>query len=280
MLVLALATAFSASFGLVMRYALARNRNLWAVGALNYGTAALFHLLRHALGGGHAPSQSTWVVGLLGGMAYVTAYLLYFPLMAMRGVSVSTAIVRLSALIPVVVSVVVWGEQPSTQQVLGALLALASLPLLSFSPGIRGKRLPGRATALLMALFLANGLCLLAVRGYSQTGVAGEESWFLAILFGMAAVIATGAYALHGERASWGDLLPGMGLGVCNALGNLLLVMALGQLPGFLVFPFQAAVGLALSAVVARLVWGERISRLETAGMAVAVVAVVFMNVR
>ena len=126
----------------------------------------------------------------------------------------------------------------------------------------------------LIALFVGNGLCLLSVRGYRQTGIQGEESLFLGILFSTAAVVSNATWLLRREGSSRRDIAPGMMLGICNALANLSLVAALQQLPGVLVFPFYSSVGLVFAAAFAGVVWRERISRIEAAGMAVAVGAV------
>ena len=65
---------------------------------------------------------------------------------------------------------------------------------------------------------------------------------------------------------------------MCNAVQNRFMVTALQRLPGTLVYPFSAAVGLVLTVVVARLAWRERFGGLGTAGIALACVAVVLVN--
>lgn len=278
MIVLLLSTLFSAAFGLVVRYAQRRNGNLLAVGALNYLTAALFHVALRASEGIVPPSPPTWRIGILAGIAYVTAYFFLVPFMKLRGVSIATAVVRLSVLIPVVFSVALWGERPNGMQTSGAILALMSLPLLGFHPSVGREGLRAKETLLLVALFLGNGLCLLSVRGYHQTGIQGEESLFLGILFSTAAVISNAVWLFRRAGFSRRDILPGVMLGLCNALGNLSLVAALQQLPGVFVFPFYSSIGLVFAAAFAGVVWRERISRIEAAGMTIAVGAVVLIH--
>ena len=74
------------------------------------------------------------------------------------------------------------------------------------------------------------------------------------------------------------DILPGLALGLVNAVANAALVAALRQLPGVLVFPFTSAVSLALVAVYARVAWSERVSRTEAAGIVIALAAVTLIN--
>lgn len=278
MIPLLFATLFSTAFGLVVRHAQRQNCNLLGVGALNYLIAALFHVALRVSEGIVHPSPLTWQIGILAGIAYVTAYFFLFPFMKLRGVSISTAVVRLSVLIPAAVSVVFWGERPNGMQASGTILALVSLPLLGFHPSADRGSLRLQEALLLVALFVTNGLCLLTVRGYRQTGIQGEESLFLGILFGTAAVISNGAWLLRRAGSSRRDILPGVLLGLCNASANLSLVAALQQLPGVIVFPFYSSVGLVFAAAFASVVWRERISRIEAVGMTVAIGAVVFIN--
>ena len=278
MLLLLLATLFAASFGLIVSYAQRRGSNLYAVGAINYCLAMVFHLASHARIGGWAPQQGTWIIGVLGGIAYVIGFLLLFPAMSLRGVSVSTAMLRLAAVVPMLIGWLFWNERLAIVPAIGASLALLSLPLLTYrnDGGLSG--LKSKSVLLLLALFLVNGCCMLSVRAFAQTGISGQSSLFLSILFGTAALIATTSWWLHREGTSRRDILPGVLLGIDNALANLALVGALDRLPGLIVFPFYSSVGMLFTVLFARLVWSERITRSERAGIGLAVVAVVLAS--
>ncbi len=78
---------------------------------------------------------------------------------------------------------------------------------------------------------------------FQPDGGAGAELVFLAILFGAAALVAHIVWWFHRQGSSWRDAPLGVALGMCNAIGNLMLLAALRQLPSVLVFPFQSAIG-------------------------------------
>lgn len=285
MVALVLATAFSTGFGLVVRGAQGRGHNLWLVGLVNYIVASSFHLVRHmSQGGGATVNPSTVALGAVVGLAYSASFAATLPMMRMRGVSISTAVIRLSVIIPILVAVLFWGERPNGVQVGGAVLALAAMPFLGIRCGAAPARIERHQVAWMVALFVLSGLCSLGIRTFDEFGAADETSAFLAALFGTAGVVIGSLLIWDRVRVrSAGDL--GVGaigagclLGLINAGSNLALVSALRQIPSVLVFPFQGAVGLVLSCLMARLLWGERISRLEAVGMGFAVVSVVFVN--
>ena len=70
-----------------------------------------------------------------GGITYATAFFAVYLLTRYRGASVTGAVMRLSSVIPVAASLLLWGERLDAWQAVGAALAMASLPLLSFRGG-------------------------------------------------------------------------------------------------------------------------------------------------
>jgi drug/metabolite transporter (DMT)-like permease len=310
MLPLALATLFSASFSLAIRFSQKRGANMTAVAAVNYIVAAAFHAVATAVEGFRVPHASTLLVGIAGGIAYPAAFFLLEAFMARRGVSVTGAVTRLSVLVPVSVSLAAWGERASALQGAGIGLAVLSLPLLSLgrqhardpagAPTSRAGR--GAAAALLGGLFVVNGLCLLAPRAFRQTGVSGEDALFLFILFSTAALCSSAAWAVQEARARaaptadaagsvralpgagrpslLASAVPGIAVGLCNALANRFVVASLVRLPGIIVYPFYSAVGLLLTVAFSALAWKERIRPLEAAGMGLALASIVLVNLR
>jgi drug/metabolite transporter (DMT)-like permease len=294
MLALVLSTVFSAGFGLLIRTAQGMGANLVAVGAANYLTAMTVNLALFLLGGGSPPSGTTVALALAGGFTYAVAFFMVFRLTRERGASITASVMRISTLVPVAFSLLVWGERLTAWQAAGAGLALASLPLLTLRPGMsRSGGRAGGGAILLVSLFVVNGLCMLVPRAFRATEAAGEEAVFLAILFAAAATTLCSAWAVTERRAAAGtradasqprrhplllDIAPGIAVGVCNALQNRFMITALQRLPGTLVYPFTAAVGLVLTVAVARVAWRERFGRLGSAGIAVACAAIVLVN--
>jgi multidrug transporter EmrE-like cation transporter len=283
MLALILSTVFSACFGLGIRTAQGLGANLTAVGAVNYLTATLLNLALALIAGSPAPGPLGFAIGVPGGITYATAFFAVFLLTRARGASVTGAVMRLSSVIPVAASLLLWGEHLDAWQAAGAALALASLPLLSFG-GAAAARVASADTGarrggwLVPGLFAINGLCLLVTRTWQQTGITGRDSSFLVVLFAAAALTAWTVWALQRRGIRWLDVACGAAVGASNALSNLFTVKALHVLPGTVVYPFYSAVGLVITVAVSRLAWRERFGRLGTAGIALACVAIVLVN--
>lgn len=320
MLALVLATLSSAGFSISIRFAQRRGANLTVVGAVNYLTAVVFHLVLTLVGGLHAPHSETLAIGAVGGITYAWAYFLLFAVMKQRGVSITAAIMGLSVLVPVGISFLVWGEAATALQTAGIAIAIVSLPLLSIGPrnndpsrskhGTGGSR--GRYILALAGLFIVNGISLVAARAFHQTGIRNEDPIFLLVIFTSATITTLAVWAAQ-ERAlrrrlatpgspealanpetpgrsempgSAGPIpvplrlsaIPGIVVGLCNALANRFIVVSLHSLPGIIVYPFYSAVGLLVMVGFSRIAWKEKISTLEMIGMGLACCSIVLIN--
>lgn len=278
MIALLVATLFSAAFGLVLRWAQQRRCNVFAVGFVNYLIATLYQVVRQVSAG--PPPQVTPItlwLGAIVGAIYALNFGIFSPLIAKRGVSITTAIVRLAVIVPIVGAIVWWHETPLPIQYAGILLTLVAMPLITLKPNVSGA-LESSAVPLLAAMFLGNGVSMLLFQAYQKLALPGEDALFLACLFGAAMLVTLVAWRLRSAGSSRRDIIPGVVLGLTNALANAALLESMHQLPSVIVFPFYSAVGLVVAVVAARLLWGERISQRETLDLGLAIVAVALVN--
>lgn len=277
-LYLAIHIAGSVAFGHVMKWALRRNCGLVAVGAVNYVVAAALSLAFALLGGSVGLTPLGIGIGLVGGLSYVVSYYFYYQSIRLTGVSVSTAVVRLSVLPAVVASIALWAERPAAHQVIGILLVLVALPLLSQQPGDKAVQLVGPVWGWLLLLFVSTSGGPIAAKVFQESGTPLAKPFLLAVWFGIAAVVAIGSLGAQRLRPTRHDLPLGMLLGVVNVVGNFAMLAALDHLPGAIVFPASSAGGVLLVVITSAALWREQLGRLAFLGVLVAVPSLVLMN--
>lgn len=264
------------SFSLIIRHTQRLGYDQFAVMGINYLTACVMGLAM--AGGAGQASPPTLHIGLLGGAAFVTTYILILHSFDLKGVAVANAITRLSVLIPVLATILVWHERPQVTEGLGALLALGAMPMLTLDRDGNGKTLTPKQIPLLLGLFVGNGTCLLMSKWFHETGLSGERPLFFAILFGTAAAVSLVCWLIWSRRSGWREWAWGVPLGAINFLTALAVITALDTLSGSVVFPLFAAVSLALTTGVGAWLWREIPGKLGRVGIAVALVAVVLIN--
>ena len=279
MLFLILHVVFVSSFALMIKYYQASGRNLLVVGAINYVVAALAVGASIIYKGSFGLANSTWIIGILAGIAYFVSYFLLINAVKTSGISITWSVVRLSVLIPVLFSIFYWREQPSSYQIGGIACVCLSLPLLSIRPGGDGKPgMPGKATALIIALFVASGGTNLTAKAFSEISPGDQRQMYLLFLFSTAAIVTVLATLVRRARPKLVDIPFGIVLGLCNLLAGYFLLLALMKLPGMLVFPISGSMSIALTTLAGMAIWHERLRKPAMLGVIVAVIAVVLIN--
>ncbi|HEX2324670.1 MAG TPA: hypothetical protein VHQ00_04680 [Chloroflexota bacterium] len=311
MLYLALHIVGNASFLLLVRVGRGPRYDYPLVGLANYATATTLAALALAWQGPPAPDVRAALLGATNRAQYQTTYILMFTLYGLLGVAVTTGLLRLSVIVPVLASVLLWGEWPTAAQGAGLLLAACALPLLSARPHWAPRSRPGEtprrpALALAALTVLVSGAGLLAAKAFAELEQPAQRPVYVLSTYAAAMLLGCLAWPWRarfqqpatGLRAGdVGEALPGPGKGVgigrrlrgpSLALGILVgtvniaqiwaLLAALAQVPGVLAFPLSAAGGLALAALGARLLWKERVGPRAGAGIALALLAAVLGN--
>lgn len=268
----------SVSFGHVMKWGMRRQCDLVAIGAVNYVVASALCGLLSLVLQSELLTPGAVAAAVIGGASYVISYFFYSRSIRLSGVSVSTTVVRLSVLPAVLASVLLWGERPSAIQTVGIALVLVALPLLSRQSRVDGAPGAGPVWGWLLGLFVTTAGGSVAARLFQEVGTPGSRPLLLTVWFAVAAVIALGALRRQRLGPTGDDLRLGGLLGAINVVGNMSLLVALWYLPGSIVFPAASAAGVMLAVVSARSLWGERLSRPALAGVAIAVPALVLMN--
>lgn len=125
--------------------------------------------------------------------------------------------------------------------------------------------------------FLAQGFA-----GVSQKALAslpGEHRlFFLACTYVVAAVLSYVLFRQRGARLCWQGLLIGSGSGLTCVLSVYFNLAAMRQVGGVVAFSVVPASALALTLLAGRVIFGERLSRTQTAGVLLALVGIVLVQ--
>lgn len=291
---LALHILSSACFGLIVKWAEWRHRNVVAVGMVNYIVASLISAMAALMSGQTYFSARTPYLALFGGVTYIASYLWLVPAVRDAGVAVAMAVLRLGlALLPAAFAVAFWHERPVPAQIAGLLLTCVALPMASLGGQMPERPVARASWTTLFWLFVSSGGCGLAAKAFQEMGQPSQRCVYLALLFGTAAVINIAAVRWSQWKAgtvtsptsltpcvSRADVPFGAVLGGVNVIGNWFLLLALKSVPATIAFPVSSSSSVLLITLFAFVVWHERRSVVGNLGMGLAVVALVLVNLR
>lgn len=220
-----------------------------------------------------------WIIGIM----FITLFQLMAKVTQEHGVNVVSVTVKMSVAIPILSGIFFFSEKVTTWNIIGILAALFAVYAIN-KPSLGQKRNSGNWTGLLI-LFLGSGL-LDSFLKVIQTNVvhADHLSYFTSTGFGIAGILGL-AYILVEvyirKTRSWSgkSWLWGLILGIPN-YGSIYFIMKAidNPFPSAILFPINNVGIVALSAVVALLLFSERITRWRMAGLALAGGAIVLMS--
>lgn len=236
-------------------------------------------------GSGFSLSSAAWTLAPIGGFIFAFNFFLYTVAIKRRGVALPASLMRLSAIVPIAASIVLFSEAPSGIQTIGMLGALVAAVMMSL--GIRGGDLIAgllKTSAVILvaeslALLFCFGLADLTMKLFEQLGIPDEKPLFLAMLFGFAGLSILVACLARKVKPRWHDVVWGAILGVPNLFSSYFLIGALRDLPSVVVFPSVAAGSVMLIVLIAWLAFREEMGKLGVAGVALSVVSLIAVNV-
>jgi drug/metabolite transporter (DMT)-like permease len=239
----------------------------------------------HGLDPADLPSQPWfWLAALQGVILAVNFFLLAYT--AQRaGVSVAALASRLSVAIPSLLAFVVYGDSLGVAKIAGLAAALLSLYLCTAPEGRRGRGNSLAINFLPVLVFLTFG-CYFIVIKYAQAHYLDDSSYhayvmsgfIFAFLTSVSICLARGLLTLADFGVN--HVVAGVLLGMVNYVAVYALVKALA-LEGWQssqLYPIYSVGVVAVSALLAMLLFNERLSLTRKAGLIVGLIAVVLLN--
>lgn len=289
---LLLAVACSLAIAMIFKYAGRRGMDRLALLTANYAAAAALGGALLAMGakeaaGGLAPGGPLIALGVATGALFIFGFFMLSLATEVAGMSLAVGVMRVSVVIPFLASWAIWSEVPSAAQ--GAGLALAGAAFFMIARKDRraqdasteGSR--ARVFVVLAVLFAAGGAVDVLMKTFDEVFAAtNSRALFLLMLFGVAFLIGLGLVLWRGARrgvwARGATLGWGAALGVVNYGSVEFILRAIRALSGPFVFPANNIAIVIGAALLGVYVWGERLSRLNWAGLGLAAVALFLLN--
>lgn len=269
--------ACSVSVSILLKVARQKQVDVGQAIAVNYLVAVLLAvvLLQPHPASLLNPATPWWILIALG-VLLPTIFLAMAAAVRHAGIVLSDAAQRLSLFIPLLASFLLFGEQLAGQKVLGVGLALLALLCLLIRPRhADGQSQNMRSVLMLLAVWVGYGTIDILFKQLSKAGAAFSSS--LVVSFSLAGVLIL-AWLLF-RRTVWNrnSLLAGLLLGLLN-FGNIYFYIRAHQTfpeNPTLVFSAMNIGVISLGAIVGAGFFKEKLSLVNMAGVALAIVAIV-----
>lgn len=284
MLFIALSVLCSVCVSIVLKLAQRLQLDMRLAIAVNYVVAAV--LAGCLLHPGMPHPQRFGVTGMLLlaglGLGLPAMFWVLARAVATAGVVRTDAAMRLSLLLPLLAAFVLFGQALTPVRGLGVLLGLAAVACLVLRRDPGSASTAARAPLLLLVVFAGMGLIDILFKLMARLGRVSADAVLLTA-FVLAAVVSLLVVLrqVHRHQARWRGrhVAAGMVLGALN-FGNIVFyIQAHRALPAnpALVFAAMNIGVIALATLVGVALFGERLSRINLAGLGLAVIAVLVL---
>ena len=277
MLSLLIAILCSTMISLVMRFGEQRGTGQTGLLFVNYGVCfalAMVLALPELSSESHTGLDLALGLGSITGVFYLTSFLALQFSIRKNGVAVSTAFSKLSVLVPTLISILVFGEQPGFWVILGFVLALIAIIVMNTGSD------SGQVTArpFLLVLLLVGGLGEVMSKIYNQLGASAWSSCFLMFTFLMALVLCGILCLFRHERIGKKELFYGVLLGIPNYFSAYFLLKSLQSIPATTAFPTYAVGVPALVTLAGLMIFHERLTKRQGIALGIIAAALVLLN--
>lgn len=219
-------------------------------------------------------------LGAITGLIYLAALAANGYSIHKNGAILSSVFTRLGVLVPILVSVTLFGERPTILQGLGVALAVAAAVLMNGLPG-SGKKMSEEHKVYLLPLILAlllNGSSDTMSKVFTQLGRRQDDGLFMFYIFVFARLATLVLLVKRRQALTRKDVFGGVLVGVPNFVSSWLLLAALTKLPAFLIYPCYSVGVILVISVASFFLFRKRLNRCQMGAAGMILGALVLLN--
>lgn len=246
-----------------------------AVNYLMCTVLAVLYTGGQSTSGGMMGLSATVCMGIFNGFLYLSGFVLLQASIRKNGVVLSSTFQKLGLLVPMVLSVCLFGEMPVLWQAVGFALALAAIVLVNIGGE---KSEAGMKGGLILLLLICGGADAMS-KVFEELGDPRWSEHFLLITFATATLLCFALMLWMRERLGKWEILFGLILGIPNYFSARFLLRSLDHVAAVVVYPtFSVGVILAVTAAGICL-FKERLSKRQWIAVAMILVALILLNI-
>jgi drug/metabolite transporter (DMT)-like permease len=279
MIALFLTIICSSSIALILKYNDERNGNPLLLLAGNYFMAALISF-GYVITDHHASvSVKTVIFGVLIALLFVASFFAFAKSVSAAGTALATVSSRLSVVVPLLLSIIVFGEDPSKYQLMGIIIAIVTILLFYFSLRTDGsQKLHFIDYFYLLAVLFGIGLNDFAMKVFQQWRPQADKPYFMMIIFSAATIYTFIIIFIQKIPLNRIVLIRGGILGVPNMFSTFFILLALVQLPAIVVFPVTNIGIILMTTLGAAIFWKEKLNIYGKFALISGMMAIIFLG--
>ncbi len=251
----------STIIALILKYSGTRKGNPVLLLCGNYFAATVIMLILILSENKVVYSTETFLFGVALGLLFFLGFFAFAKAVSTAGASLSAVSSRLSVIIPISMSIIIFGEIPSYFQLSGIILALVTILLFYFSiRQFSGGTFHRMDYFYLFALIIGIGINDFSFKVFQNWRPGEEKNFFILTIFFFAFIYSLSYLLFKKMKFEPHTLTTGIILGIPNVFSSYFLLGALNQLPAIIVYPSINIGIIVLTSLAAFLIWKEKMN--------------------
>jgi len=208
--------------------------------------------------------------GIFTGALFLLNFWVFQKCIVVNGLSLSVGAMRIAMIIPILLALLIFGEQLSLLNLLGIMLGLAAFSIKSDAKSLHN-------LLWIMGLFAISGFSDASLKIYKELGSANEPL-FVYLIFTSAFIYTLVAIVIGKTRVSLSAILFGFALGVPNRLSTVFFLRGLDSVPAAIAYPSVAVAIVLLSILSDIFFWKKAVSRHDLLLWSLLILSLILLN--
>lgn len=269
----------STSIALILKHSDTRKGEPIVLLAGNYLVASVIALVILLLTKSTTFSIETLLFGSGLGLLFVISFFIYAKAISYAGTGLATTSSRLSVIIPIVFSIIIFNEAPKFNHLIGFLFTLITFIFFYFT--VKGNHTDGdgiKKYLVLLAVFIGIGINDFAMKIFNSWRPSEEEQYFVFFIFASAFIYSSVYIFFNKIKIEKHTSISGLVLGVPNVFSTIFLLASLSLLPAILVYPLMNVGIIVLTTLLAFIIWKEKLNRWGVFALISGLIAILFLS--
>lgn len=218
----------------------------------------------------------TVLIGVFAGVFFFLSFIYYQKSVKNDGVGLSGVFSKLGILLPMLLSIILWQEFPSSIQWIGIILAIMSIIIVNFPFNKNWKK---ALRLSLILLFFYGGIAEFSNKLFQKYASLNLKPLFLFFVFVTAFLISLFFALKDKNRISREDLITGVMVGIPNLFSSFFLINALDVLKTAVVFPIFSAGSIVIISLGGFIIFQEKLNKREVSAIFMTIIALILINI-
>lgn len=214
-------------------------------------------------------------LGAINGALYLFSFILFQRSVKNNGVVLSSIFMKLGLLVPLMLSILVFGETPTVVQIIGFCIAIGAIILINMKTDASDTRMG----PLLVFLLLMGGSADAMSKVYEETGPVSLSSQFLFYTFLVAFVLCIILMLIKKQHIGRNEILYGCLIGIPNFFSAKFLLLSLDTVPAVVAYPTFSVGTILVVTLVGVAVFKERLIIKQIIAVCAILIALVMLNI-